>query len=259
MIVLFTGDWHLGVKSHGKIVDGMNSREIELRDCISFMVDKAINEHGVDMFVITGDIFHTNNPSNDSIDFFLGTINRLIEAGLMVRIITGNHDCMTIAARVSPVDIAKHFMSDNLDLEVVTDKPMHELIGMNDPWQLCYCPYGTPLSEAVKGYKIDCVSDKKILVGHTELQGCVVGAESQMLSRYCECEPIPEEIDVLICGHIHKPQILRNDDKFVAYHGSLIQTSSGERGEKKGYLVIDLATGDKAFHRVPHRRLFRLM
>jgi DNA repair exonuclease SbcCD nuclease subunit len=71
----------------------------------------------------------------------------------------------------------------------------------------------------------------------------------------------------VLCGHIHRAQVLRRDlagrelAAPVFYPGSIERTSPAERQEAKGYLILELAangrTGGRvvryAFHELPAR------
>lgn len=252
MKILVTGDWHLGLTTHGKIVDGVNSRELEIRDSIKHMVDYA-TEH-VDTFIITGDIFHTNKPHPDSVHYFIRSVKELTINGINVLIISGNHDCQSNFVKVSPVNLGEFAYGREAYANVY-----YEEIGFYavDQLGIVLVPYGKKLGHGnylAKGYKT-------LLIGHTTLSGAVAGSESTMLSKYCETEPIPDWADITICGHIHKPQVVRKDP-LAAYHGSIVQVNAGERNENKGFFVLDIDTQSQStendridFHRLPHRRI----
>ena len=62
-----------------------------VHQAFSAVVDLAIQEH-VDLLVIAGDLFDSNRPSGDVVDF---AIQELRRAGRPVVVIPGNHDCLS--------------------------------------------------------------------------------------------------------------------------------------------------------------------
>jgi DNA repair exonuclease SbcCD nuclease subunit len=78
---------------------------------------------------------------------------------------------------------------------------------------------------------------------------------------------IPPGVAAVLCGHIHRAQVLYRDlggralAAPVFYPGSVERTSLAEREETKGYLVLELAAGRQpggrvvrhAFHELPAR------
>lgn len=46
--------------------------------------------------------------------------------------------------------------------------------------------------------------------------------------------------DVILLGHIHKPQIINKSKPLVMYPGSIERINFGERGEKKYYWILDI-------------------
>jgi DNA repair exonuclease SbcCD nuclease subunit len=57
---------------------------------------------------------------------------------------------------------------------------------------------------------------------------------------------VPEKFNYLLCGHIHRAQVLTRDLRGnplaapVVYPGSIERTSFAERNEDKGYMVLDI-------------------
>jgi exonuclease SbcD len=58
---------------------------------------------------------------------------------------------------------------------------------------------------------------------------------------------LPADVAVVLCGHIHRHQVLRGPaGPSVVYAGSVERTSFAEAGETKGAVVVDLASGGVA-------------
>lgn len=243
MKILFSGDWHIGLTSHSRILDGQNTRVVEMRQAIKSLVETAEKEQ-VRTVVQCGDIFHRSRPTNDDIRLALEAVETLIANNIDVIILDGNHDAPAQTGLTSPVELLRHAGA--------TVYVGGEMGVMNvGPVGLYLTPY--PRSFTDWGAVV-LAGDINIMVGHTTLEGAVTGYEKFLLSRACHVEPHPELPTV--CGHIHTPQILRKpEDNFVGYTGSLIQNDFGERDQKKGFLIFDADDSSWVFHRTAHHDL----
>ncbi len=85
--VLHTGDWHIGQTLRGY------SREYEHAHVLKQLV-KIVAEQQVDVLIVAGDIFDSQNPSGESQSLFFETIESLHRARpeMATIIIAGNHD-----------------------------------------------------------------------------------------------------------------------------------------------------------------------
>ena len=88
--LLHTADVHLDIDSYGATPHGPDSRAIT-HQAFSTVIDVAIRED-VDLLIIAGDLFDSNRPGRDAIDFAIQEIRR---AGRPVVMIPGNHDCLS--------------------------------------------------------------------------------------------------------------------------------------------------------------------
>ena len=87
--ILHTADVHLDLD--GYVADPYTQRYREIiQQAFSTVIDLAIQE-SVDLLVIAGDLFDSNRPSGDVVDF---AIQELRRAGRPVVMIPGNHDCL---------------------------------------------------------------------------------------------------------------------------------------------------------------------
>lgn len=91
--ILQTGDVHLGAKFEGLGERGaVHRRQIER--VFEKTVDLAI-EKKVDLFLITGDLFDGETPSQSLIDFVRRQMDKLDKAGINAVLIPGNHDFLS--------------------------------------------------------------------------------------------------------------------------------------------------------------------
>lgn len=90
MRFLHTSDIHLGAKFEVLGDKALEQRE-QIKDTFTKIADLAIKEK-VDLFLVAGDLFDSNHPSQANIDFVKKEFSRLGASGIKVCLIPGNHD-----------------------------------------------------------------------------------------------------------------------------------------------------------------------
>ncbi|GHD08431.1 exonuclease SbcCD subunit D [Zhihengliuella salsuginis] len=85
MKILHTSDWHLGRSFHGA---GLESAQLKFIDELVACVE----EDGVDVVLISGDVYDRAMPGVDVVGLFDEALIRLREAGAQVVVTSGNHD-----------------------------------------------------------------------------------------------------------------------------------------------------------------------
>ncbi len=98
----------------------------------------------------------------------------------------------------------------------------------------------------------DFQADIKILCMHQTVEGAMVGPSNYTFRVGEEIIPgnlIPEFLDVVLSGHIHRSQVLDEDlagrplGARVVYSGSIERTSFAEREENKHYVILEFEKG----------------
>jgi exonuclease SbcD len=85
MKLLVTADWHIGKKLHN----------VDLREDMLMFFDwllETIKRERIKYFLVAGDIFDNNNPSNDSSKIYYNFLVKLDQLDCKAIIIAGNHD-----------------------------------------------------------------------------------------------------------------------------------------------------------------------
>lgn len=88
--ILHTSDVHLGAKL-GYLGEKASAHRKQIEKTFETSVQLAIDQ-AVDLFLIAGDLFDSPYPSKANIALVINQIGKLIEAGIYVAIIPGNHD-----------------------------------------------------------------------------------------------------------------------------------------------------------------------
>jgi DNA repair exonuclease SbcCD nuclease subunit len=122
---------------------------------------------------------------------------------------------------------------------------------------------------AATGYR-DAPADARVLCLHQCVEGATCGPPPGFTFRdgggVVPARALPGDVAVVLCGHVHRHQVLRRDlsgrplPAPVVYAGSVERTSFAEREETKGYVVATIAGGGAGgrlagltFHPLPTR------
>lgn len=91
--IIHTGDVHLGAKFEGFGEKGAAHRK-QIEKTFELAIDTAINKKA-DLFLIAGDLFDSDTPSLNVVDFMRRQMEKLSKAGIKAVIIPGNHDFLS--------------------------------------------------------------------------------------------------------------------------------------------------------------------
>ncbi len=237
MKIIHFSDTHLGFNDLD-IVDkeGVNQREADFYKAFEDVID-AIIETKPDYVIHTGDMFHRASPSNRAITFALTQLKRIEQVGIPFVIIAGNHStprtstsspilqALKTLDNVYPV-FEQHYKKVEFD-----DVIFHALPHVNDERMI---------PDELEHVEANIDSGKKnILMMH-----CSVGAHYLMheFGEWVfpkEKEYLFEKMDYVALGHWHGFGSVGKHDN-VFYSGSTERTSSSDKREDKGYVLLDL-------------------
>ena len=109
---------------------GMNTRTVTKLDYLKFILDGFI-ESEVKTVVFLGDIFETLNPSEKLKSNFFSMLSTVLNRGIKVIIITGNHDCNM------------HSMHTYMTAEALNVTDLYIFESYSRPGTLVFSLYGT--------------------------------------------------------------------------------------------------------------------
>ena len=210
-------------------------RHEEYKEIFNKVYD-TIEKNDSTLIVITGDVVHNKTdmcPELIDITFhFLYELNKIAP----VILIAGNHDC----------NLSNKNRMDALSPIVNRLKNLHYLI-YSGAYRFNNIVFGVSSLLDNKFIYADCIEQKqhkhnyKIALYH----GAVHGARTDVGYRMNTNELLVEDFEgynFTMLGDIHKHQYMDNN-KTVAYAGSLIQQSYGEKLKGHGILKWDLRSG----------------
>lgn len=235
MKILHTSDWHLGHSLYNY------DRTEEQLEMINQMVNIVSNEKP-DIFLLSGDVYHTAQPSNAVQTLFADAITRIHNANPAMTIITtaGNHDSGSKHEIFkSPWRAMNVHMVGNLEKDI-KDYDNHIIDCACIVIAVPYC-YERNMPEDIwqqlinRAQTLNTENKPIIMMAHTTVKGCdtkghedvndymVGGIEGVDLSL------MGEGYDYLALGHIHHAQWVNGSQNRVRYSGSPIAVSFDEQ------------------------------
>ena len=266
--MLHLADIHIGMENFGRVdpATGLNTRLLDYLARLDEVLTYALVTEPVDLVLIAGDIYKNRAPNPTHQREFARRIRRVVQAGIPVFMLTGNHDVPAASGRAHSVEVF-----DALEIEgVITASRMgyYRIETRGGPVQIVAVPWlnrqalltkddlqGLPMS-AIEAEMLHKVEDwleaaiarldpalPAVLTFHGTVAGATFGSERAailgqdlVLPRSVVAQP---GIDYVALGHIHKHQVIGSDPPAV-YPGSLERIDFGEEKEPKGFAVVDL-------------------
>ncbi len=259
MRILHTADWHIGQRLHER------QRHDEHKEFLNWLLH-TIQEHEVELLLVSGDIFDTSLPSAEATNLYYEFLFRLYnKTETYTIIIAGNHDSprhleapreFLKMGRIHVVGLAKEpvdcvicipdenprvavaavpYLSEN-ELEPVS---FESEIEKNERYR-----------ERLKKIYANCVSHMpttlpKILMGHLFVDGgketdsernIQIGGASAIRAT-----DFPDSVDYVALGHLHRPQTIEDSAYPIRYAGSPIPMRFNEANYRKKLYLLELS------------------
>jgi DNA repair exonuclease SbcCD nuclease subunit len=251
MRIVFTADWHLGIDTHSTNRVGIPSRTQDSIDAIRRIFRKA-EDLEANVLIVGGDLFHHPNPRPLFIHEAIGLLDDASHIFKYVLVIAGNHDPKPAGGK-GPIGLLEScrigknlmFFEDN-DWDILLN-PVHFAI--------------RPYLKKVNTLK-DAEIQSSIMVAHHHFSGATVGTESFMLAGGVpELSGKMKNTDLILSGHIHKPQMVRIKGTPVLYPGSPTRFDFSDRADDKGFWLVEIGEDDSIEHdfvKIDNRRMVQL-
>ncbi|MBN1862053.1 MAG: exonuclease SbcCD subunit D [Dehalococcoidales bacterium] len=293
MKIVHFADLHLGVETYGRPdpATGLSSRLLDFLAALDQLVDYAL-ENKVDLVLFCGDAYKSREPTPTQQREFARRINRLVQGGVPVFLLTGNHDLPNAFGRATATEI---FDTLAVNRVYVSSRPdVYRIPTPSGPLQIASLPWlrrSALLSkEETKDLDFSQINQRMqevltnivaanaakldptlpaILAAHVWVVGAKVGSEKTMTIGQ-EHTLLPSNIahpafDYIALGHIHRRQVLETSPP-VVYAGSLERLNFGEEADDKGFYVVDIEPDKESgrrkvsfdFHPVAGRRFLTL-
>ncbi len=180
----------------------------------------------VDLVVHTGDLFDRSRPPARAVAEARALLANL---GVPLLLLPGNHDRRGLAG---------HFPG-GIPGATIVDRPATVRLAGIDVAVVPWAAEATSWAAQARALGGD------LLVCHQSFHGARVPGFTFRSGHHAEtvgAHQVPRRFPVVLCGHIHPRQVLTLGESVVVHPGSAERTSFSERGETKGYAVVEVGT-----------------
>lgn len=262
---------HLADLHIGKKLEEMD-RNPEIREALKETA-QIIEQENIKAVIIAGDIFDHARPSVESMSIFYSFLKELKEKKVeKIFIIAGNHDDESLLEVARDFlefsgihiwgkitsDLESYFLNTEIEGEplFITALPYLNDIKILSEIDKTRIEVKSPAQRYIETYQVllDYFKTEaakaspgafKIFIGHMFVEGSELSqTERESSLEYYLCVPKSAiesgcPFDYSALGHIHKYQESLSKLYPIYYSGSLIRLNFSERGERKGFRVID--------------------
>ena len=259
MRILHTADWHIGQRLHER------QRTDEHKEFLEWLLN-TIQEHQVELLLVSGDIFDTALPSSESTNLYYRFLYRLFSETDAYTVITaGNHDSPRhLEAPREFLEMGRIYVVGTADepTKCVVTLPRENprvavaAVPFLSESDLRHLSYETEVDrneryrERFKTFYADCVANMpaelpKILMGHLFVQGGQVGDSERNVQiggvTATHASDFPENMSYVALGHLHRPQTIDGTEYPIRYSGSPIPLRFNETGYRKKVYLLELS------------------
>ena len=259
MKIIHTADWHIGQRLHER------SRLDEHEQFLDWLLN-TIQEHNVELLLVSGDIFDTSLPSAEATNLYYRFLYRLFDETDAYAVITaGNHDSARhLEAPREFLEMGRIYvvgLADEPAKCVVTlprDNPRVAVAAVPflSESDLRHLSYETEVDrneryrEWFKAFYADCVAVMpaelpKILMGHLLVQGGKIGDSERNIqiggATATYASDFPGNVSYVALGHLHRPQTIDDRDYPIRYSGSPIPLKFNETAYRKKVYLLELS------------------
>ena len=248
MRFIHTSDWHLGRSFHRVGLLDAQARYLD------HLVD-LVRAEGVDAVLVSGDVYDRALPAPDTVDLLSGAVTRLIDAGAVVVLSSGNHDSAIRLGFASDL-LARAGLHIRTTLDSVGGPVM---IKDADVYPLPYLEpsvaadrigaqertHASVLRAAMDTVRRDASTRPgcAVVMAHAFVTGGATSASERDISVGGVSAVHPDtfaQADYVALGHLHGPQRISGT---VRYSGSPIALSFSEADHHKSSVLVDVSAG----------------
>ena len=256
MRFIHTSDWHLGRSFHRVGLLGAQAHYLD-------HLVEVVRSEGVDAVLVSGDVYDRALPAPDTVELLSEATTRLIDAGAVVVLSSGNHDSAIRLGFASEL-LARAGLHIRTSLESVgTPVPVKDV----DVYPLPYLepsvaadPFGATerthaavLTSAMQRVTSQARSRPgvPVVMAHAFVAGGATSASERDISVGGVCAVHPDVFGpagYVALGHLHGPQRI---SETVRYSGSPLALSFSEADHHKGCLLVDITAGSLSTRTIP--------
>jgi DNA repair exonuclease SbcCD nuclease subunit len=246
--VLFVSDTHLGFDLPARPRVDRRRRGPDFFACFDRALEPA-RRGEVDAVVHGGDLLYRSRVPASLVGRALQPLLRVADAGVPVLLVPGNHERSTLPFPLLAAHPRLHVFHRPSTL-VVERSGLRVAFGGFPHDRSVRRSF--PALFAATGLR-DAAADARVLCLHQSVEGATCGPPPGYTFRdgdeVVRAGDLPGDVAVVLCGHVHRHQVLRRDLRGrplrapVVYAGSVERTSFAERDETKGFVVAAIGAG----------------
>lgn len=255
---IILGDVHLGKGTNigkGGVGSTLNSRIVDQLNLLDWTLDRAVENHA-DHIIITGDVFEEPRPHPGLITLFIAWLKKCQVYHVNVHIIVGNHDILRNGlVSTSPLDIVSEVELEGISVykdinTIILGTTAFTLVPFRDRKSFSVNSNAEAISLVRNSLVYELASIpttyRKVLIGHLAIEGSIpIGDEIDDLTNELFC-PLDmfQGYDYVWMGHVHKPQVMKKKDPFIAHIGSMDISNFGETDHAKHIVIFNCEETD---------------
>lgn len=246
--VLFVSDTHLGFDLPARPRIERRRRGPDFFACFEKALEPALRGEA-DVVVHGGDLLFRSRVPASLVHRALAPLVRAAEAGVPVVLVPGNHERGALPFPLLAAHERLHVLHG--PSTVVVERRGSRVAFAGFPYARGV-RQAFPALLAATGYR-HVEADARVLCLHQCVEGATCGPPPGFTFRDGEdvvrASDLPGDVAVVLCGHVHRHQVLRRDlggrpfAAPVVYAGSVERTSFAERDETKGFVMATVGRG----------------
>lgn len=232
-------DTHLGFQRWGyPDRDGFNQRETDIYKVFNEAIEQMLDRK-VEAVIHAGDLFENHHPPTRAIEVALDGLKRLINAGIPVVAVPGNHSTPR-----NPMAAHVFGLLERFGVKTIHGGPGQVRVGDLMVTGIPHDHRPDTLREQIRAAQPDPNAAFNVLVLHVGTEGLAGDGGRETAPVELEPEMLNEGSDFtyLALGHLHghfRPT------PNACYSGSLERLTFGDRAMQKGWVEVDLAAAGK--------------
>jgi exonuclease SbcD len=241
--VLLLADTHLGFDLPSRPRVEKRRRGPDFFANTTLALEPALRRH-VDIVVHGGDLLYRSKVPAWLVERALEPLLEVADGGVPVVMVPGNHERSALPYPLLASHSNLHVLDRPRTVKLEIDGVRVAIGGFPCERDQIRDRFSTLVADCGV---LDTAADLRLLCFHQTVEGSrVKGYTFSSGADIIRGRDIPAGLAAVLCGHIHRTQVLTSDlaGKELAapvfYPGSVERTSLAEREEPKGYLVLEL-------------------